>query len=124
MSHMRISEYDLVTEVIIPYLEINWDSIDNFGPEKERGNGRLTREKLFIKYLEAMSSGNIHEAIVLETILEKYDAICLAHEDAYIPEEEALVGITEEDVSVYAQIVKGEHSDNIRPYCWLPAKAS
>ena len=120
---MTISEYEYMTQVIIPYLEDNWGAIDNISSE-DKGSGRLTREKIFIKYLDAMSTRNIHEAIVLESIIERYDQICLAHEDAYIPEEEPLIGITEEDISVYTQQVANKRVEEIRPYRWLPAQAS
>lgn len=120
---MTISEHKIMSEIVIPYLEENWDLIDNVECE-EKGNGRLTKDKLFFKYLEVLTSGKIQEAIVLEMIIERYPEICSAHEDAYIPEEEEIVGITEEDISVYTQKVENRTSAEIKPYRWLPAKAS
>lgn len=120
---MSISEFQIMSEVIIPYLEENWDLIDNVECA-EKGNGRLTKDKLFFRYLEMMTTGKIQEAIVLELIIERYTDICSAHEDAYIPEEEEIIGITEEDISVYTQKVDNRHSAEIRPYRWLPARAS
>ena len=127
---MNTSEYELMTRVIVPYLEKNWSSIDRV-PTIERGNGRLTKEKLFIKYMEKLGSGKVDEALVLESIIERYDSICQAYEDAYIPEEEGLLGISEEDVSVYLQQLstiprqEGEPSEcsdqKPKPRHWLPS---
>lgn len=122
---MKVSEYDMVSKVIVPYLEENWNTIDCV-ETVDKASGRLTREKLFIRYLKVLNDGNIFEALVLEAIIERYDSICLAYEDAYIPEEEAILGISEEDISVYMQKLEDKRSATaeLRPKRWLPAKAS
>lgn len=121
---MKISEAEMMTEVIVPYLEENWNSIDWIGTA-ERGNGRLTREKLFIKYLNAMIAGDIQQALVLEAILDRYEKICLSSEDAYIPEEEEIIGITEADVYAYVKSLNAAKKNvkSLLPRYWLPLKA-
>jgi len=104
-------------EEIIHYLKTNWDAIDSvklpLSPD-----GRLPKEKIFLKYLEALSNGLLADALLLEAIFERYDEICHSYEDAYYSSEETLLGISEEDVSVYQQKLAGVAEHKRKPRCW------
>ncbi|MBX9666029.1 MAG: hypothetical protein K2X93_00365 [Candidatus Obscuribacterales bacterium] len=113
---MKIKD-EKIRDVIIPYLQNHWDEIDSVQLPKSP-DGRLVREKIFLKYLEALTSGRIEEALTLEAIFERFDEICACYEDAYVQTEESIVGMSEEDVSVYIQKLAGVEPPKRRPRPW------
>lgn len=102
---------------IVDYLKTNWDEIDAvrlpLSPD-----GRLPKEKIFLKYVEMLSKGQLEDTVMLEAIFERYDEICQCYEDAYFRSEESLLGISEEDVSVYQQKISGADVHRIKPRRW------
>jgi hypothetical protein len=113
---MKIKE-DKIRDVVIPYLQSNWDKIDSVQLPKSP-DGRLAREKIFLKYLEALTSGRIEEALILEAIFERFDEICACYEDAYVQDEESIVGMSEDDVSIYTQKLAGLEPLKRKPRPW------
>jgi hypothetical protein len=115
MSNMRVNATR--DEEIIQYLKTNWDAIDAVMLPRSP-DGRLPKEKVFLKYLETLSNGKLADALVLEAIFERYDEICQSYEDAYYGDEETLLGISEEDVSVYEQKLAGVAEHKRKPSHW------
>lgn len=106
-----------IRDVMIPYLQSHWDEIDSVQLPKS-SDGRLGKEKIFLKYLDALTSGRIEEAVTLEAIFERFDEICACHEDAYVQYEESIVGMSEEDLSIYMQKLEGVEPSKRRPRPW------
>lgn len=107
---------------MIDYLKKNWHAIDAV-KQPLSPDGRLDKEKIFLKYLEQLSNGATADALMLEAIFERYNNLCLAFKDGYIDEEEPLLGISEEDVSIYEQQLNGVSKEQSSPNHWRLPKA-
>lgn len=119
---MSFSENEMMHETVLPYLEDSWDSLDNVD-KSFNGNEQHVVEKLFGKYLEALSSGNVQQATDLESIIDKYETSYLVDNDITNPDDEVLWGTAEADLPVYAQH-DDTNLDYIDPYPWLSREAS
>ncbi len=102
------SEHTMVTDVIMPFLRDHWDEIDTPVINKSIKDGRLDKEELTFAYQLALREKRPVDAYILNQVLIRYDKICCAYEDGYYEKEEALLGISEADISVYEQLVSPE----------------
>lgn len=116
---MKLSEYDIFSIIIMPFLKEHWESIDQV-ENIDKGNNVLSLEKLFIKYLEVMSEGKIHEAIVLEMIIERFEKI-VSFENRLDLETP---GLTKENLSKFRKHLSRSSQKIARTNNWRPAKAS
>ncbi len=115
-------EFSVVKQAIIPFLRENWLEIDL--PEQESGfpDGRLTMDELVFAYEKAKANGKIVDAYVLKQRIARYPQICRAHDDGYWVVDEEKLGISEEDISVYAQLLdpsKPSWATKPKPFRWL-----
>jgi hypothetical protein len=97
-------EFRFMTKVVMPFLREHWDSIDRPERHINRADGRLTRDELMLSYQDALSSGRKIDAFILNELLLRYEPICRAYADGYWFKEETALGISEQDISVYAQL--------------------
>lgn len=121
MNQASISEYKWVTEEMMPFLRKNWDSIDRVDPETGFCDGRLQRSELFVAYGDAIQSRDESQAKTLFDIITRYETICQSYEDGYWYGEEAELGISENDVSMYQQMVDPNSTGDkskLKPRYW------
>jgi len=105
MTFAICSEQSLFDDALMPFLKQHWNEIDQIDNESKRKDGRLTHDELSQAYKAALKEHRPVDAWILNEILRRYDKICLSYEDAYWWKEESILGISEEDVSVYRQLV-------------------
>ncbi len=122
MMSTYCSEHTMIADVIMPFLSEHWDEIDMPEINASVKDGRLDREELAYAYQLALAEKRSVDAYILDQILIRYDKICFAYEDGYYAQEEALLGISEADISVYEQLVSPEFesSDTVpKPKYWI-----
>ncbi len=112
MQNTYCSEHTMIKDVIMPYLREHWDEIDKPIFHKARKDGRLDRDELSCAYQRALSEKRPVDAYILNQLLIRYDKICCAYADGYYQKEEAVLGISEEDISVYEQLVSPAFNKN------------
>lgn len=122
MNNEAELEFALVKQAIMPFLKEKWFDIDQ--PESGSGmkDGRLTMDELISAYETAKLSGKVVDAYILKQIIGRYDKICRAYDDGYWSVDETKLGISEEDISVYAQLVdpaKPLWATKPKPFRWL-----
>jgi len=100
---MFLDEHQFLTEVIMPFLRKNWDEIDRAEAGDSEGDGRLTEEELASARDRAIARGDFESANVLAELAFRYDAICQACTDSTAEKNESAGGISQADISVYAQ---------------------
>lgn len=105
---MFLDEYQFLTEVIMPFLRKNWDEIDQAESATGEGDGRLTRAEIESARDRAIGRGDFESANILAEIAFRYDVICEAWPDAGAGRE-AAAGISQADISVYAQLWDPEY---------------
>ena len=122
MTNANCNEHLLVEEVIMPFLRKHWDDIDQPEIGSHFRDGRLTSEELSRAYQKALEDERSVDAWILGEILKRYENICLSYEDCYWWGEETLLGISEEDVSVYEQLAKRKFcksNEALAPKHWI-----
>ena len=123
MNNSIRAEYTLVNEVIMPFLKEHWDVIDQPERGTNKKDGRLTQDELERSYHLALAEERPVDAWVIGEILERYVSICQSYEDGYWWKEEPMLGISEEDISVYEQkldaLSHGVTSVKLRPKHWM-----
>lgn len=122
MNTATLAEHALMKEVIMPFLKEHWYDIDQ--PEYGTSwiDGRLTRDELMRAYHSALNEERPADAWVIGEILKRYETICQSHEDGYWWKEEPVLGISEQDISVYEQLAsmpREANSPKPRPRRWL-----
>lgn len=102
---MFVDEYTLLTQVIMPFLREKWDLIDIDEHEGGVGkrDGRLTKEELEAARERFTAAGDDVSAETMGELIFRYEAICQAFRDTSNAAGEADLGISPEDVSVYAK---------------------
>lgn len=103
--YMVRDEHEFVKSVIMPFLREHWDFIDKPEPAISKGDGRLTRDELTEAYERSLLDHRSVDSFILSELLMRYEPICRAYEDGYWFKDETVLGISEEDISVYEQIV-------------------
>ncbi len=93
------NEHEFVTDTIMPFLREHWDMLDQLR------DGRLTEDELLFSYKQALKEKRPVDAFILNELLMRYEPICRAYEDGYWFRDETILGISEEDISVYEQMV-------------------
>ncbi len=106
---MFLDEYQYLTEVIMPFLRKSWEEIDLAESASGEPDGRLTKDELASARDRAIARGDFDAANILAELAFRYDAICEAHEDSGGSERETQAGISQADVSVYAQLWNPEY---------------
>lgn len=96
-------EHKFVTETVMPFLQKNWDDIDLPEPASNKPDGRLTFDELQIFHEKMLKEKKVAASLIIQELLVRYEQICRAHEDGYWQQEETILGISEADLSVYAQ---------------------
>jgi hypothetical protein len=96
-------EHKFVTETLMPFLQKNWDDIDLPEPASNKPDGRLTFEELQLFHERMLKEKKVTASLIMQELLFRYEQICRAHEDGYWQQEENILGISEADISVYAQ---------------------
>lgn len=104
MSLANTSEQTLFDDVLIPFLREKWHDIDQIDTDSKRKDGRLTHDELTDAYKTALKEKRSIDAWILNEILKRYDKLCLSYDDGYWWRDESILGISEEDVSVYRQL--------------------
>lgn len=115
-------EFAIVRQTIMPFLKEKWLEIDQSKDGSGMGDGRLTMDELIAAYEHAKSNGRVVDASILKQIISRYDRICCAYDDGYWSVDESILGISEEDISVYAQMVdpsKPVWAAKPKPFRWL-----
>jgi hypothetical protein len=98
-----LDEYKFLTEELMPYLKDRWDKLDLVEANAER-DGRLTKDELIAACQRAEAAGNEEEARLLNELIMRYEAICKAYTDSACGIDEDHLGISQADISVYAQL--------------------
>lgn len=109
MYQKSSSELAWVNDELMPFLRENWDDIDQLEPGWGECDRRLHRAELFVAYGRAIEFRDEGRAKTLLEIIARYDLICQAYEDGYWYGEEAELGISENDVSVYQKLVDPDY---------------
>ncbi|MBA3995266.1 MAG: hypothetical protein C0469_17240 [Cyanobacteria bacterium DS2.3.42] len=115
-------EHCLVKDVFMPFLKEHWDNIDRPEPTSDYRDGRLTRDELMLSHEEATREGRVLDAFILNELIVRYEPICRSHNDGYWSGDEMVLGISEEDVSVYEQMVSADYRKRTgipTPKSWL-----
>lgn len=102
-------EHCFVKDVLMPFLREHWDSIDRLEPTSACRDGRLTRDELRLFHEDATHSGRMLDAFILNELIMRYEPICRSYSDGYWSGDEAVLGISEEDISVYEQMVSADY---------------
>jgi hypothetical protein len=103
-----LDEYKFLTEELMPYLKERWDKLDLVEANAER-DGRLTKDELIGACERAEAAGNEDEARLLNELIMRYEAICKAYIDSACGIDEDHLGISQADISVYAQLWSPEY---------------
>lgn len=100
-----IDEYEFMASTVMPFLREQWDVIDR--PETLSGHrdGRLTLDELYFAHNAALKEKRGTDAFILSEIIMRYSPLCRSYSDGYWGGDETVLGISEEDVSVYLQKV-------------------
>ncbi len=106
---MFLDEYQFLTEVLIPFLQKNWDEIDLAESSDGHSDGRLTKAELASARDRAIARGDFEAANVLAELTFRYDAICEAYSDSSGSQSESSAGISQADISVYTQLWNPEY---------------
>lgn len=118
-------EYTLLTQTIMPFLRERWNDIDLVERAVGERDGRLTLAELEAARVRFIASGDEEGANVLNELIMRYDAICNAFPDGESDEHESSLGISREDVSVYAQLWSPEYRKREgppEPENWMDAE--
>ena len=105
---MILDEYKFLTEELMPYLKEHWDRLDLKDGAADK-DGRLSRDELIAAGERAAASGNDEEVRLLNELVMRYEAICKAYIDSACGINEDHLGISQADVSVYAQLWDPEY---------------
>lgn len=99
------NEHEFMTSTVMPFLREQWGTIDK--PEKLSGrrDGRLTLDELHSAHDVAVEEKRSTDAFILNEIIMRYSPLCRAYSDGYWSGDETVLGVSEEDVSVYLQKV-------------------
>jgi hypothetical protein len=103
-----LDEYKFLTEELMPYLKERWDKLDLLESNAER-DGRLTKDELVGACERAQAAGAEEEARLLNELIMRYEAICKAYTDSACGIDEDHLGISQADISVYAQTHNPEY---------------
>ncbi|MBS1989228.1 MAG: hypothetical protein JSS83_01855 [Cyanobacteria bacterium SZAS LIN-3] len=100
-----LDEYKFLTEELMPFLKENWDKLD-LAERDGAGDsdGRLSKEELQQACDRAQAAGREEDARLLNELIMRYEAICKAYTDSACGKNEDNLGISQADVSVYAQL--------------------
>ncbi len=114
-------EHLFVTSTIMPFLREHWELIDRPEQNNSECDGRLTKDELISSYEQALQEKRLVDAFILNELLIRYEPICRAHNDGYWFKDETVLGISEDDISVYEQMVNPEfrRSELLRPKPWF-----
>jgi hypothetical protein len=116
-----LDEYKFLTEELMPYLKERWDKLD-VSQSNAGADGRLTREELMAACERAEAAGNEEEARLLNELIMRYEAVCKAYTDSAGSSNEGTLGISQADISVYAQLWDPEYRKRAgkpQPTNWL-----
>lgn len=116
-------EYEFISNSVVPFLQRQWNAIDRPEPRSGRRDGRLTLDELHLAFDVAVAENRSNDAFILNEIIMRYSPLCRSHSDGYWSGDEADLGISEEDISVYLQKVDPSyrHRTGIpRPKKWIP----
>jgi len=105
---MILDEYKFLTEELMPFLKERWDKIDLLEVNTER-DGRLTKDELIAACERAQAEGKEEDARLLNELIMRYEAICKAYIDSACGIDEDHLGISQADISVYAQLWDPEY---------------
>lgn len=99
-------EYEFMTRRLMPFLRDHWHLIDK--PEKLSGepDGRLSIEEIRDAYDDALRRGRSYASKMLYALLVRYEPLCRSHREGFWSIDELTAGISQADVSVYAQMVR------------------
>jgi hypothetical protein len=103
-----LDEYKFLTEELMPYLKERWDKLDLAQSNAER-DGRLTKDELIAACERAQAAGDEEESRLLNELIMRYEAICKAYTDSACGIDEDHLGISQADISVYAQLWDPEY---------------
>jgi hypothetical protein len=103
-----LDEYKFLTEELMPYLKERWDKLDLIESQAER-DGRITKDELIAASERAQADGNAEESRLLNELIMRYEAICKAYIDSACGVGEDRLGISQADISVYAQLWAPEY---------------
>ncbi|MBI5174606.1 MAG: hypothetical protein HY986_17105 [Candidatus Melainabacteria bacterium] len=106
---MFVDEYTLLTQTIMPFLRDRWNEIDLVEGQSGERDGRLTKAELEAARERFTSVGDEDAAAIIGELLMRYEAICAAFPDSAGEHAEESLGISREDVSVYAQLWDPEY---------------
>jgi hypothetical protein len=116
-----LDEYKFLTEELMPYLKEYWDKID-LRENSGDGDGRLSKDELSQAAARAEAAGDENGARLLNELIMRYEAICKAYTDSACGIDEDHLGISQADVSVYAQQWDPEYrqrSGKPQPNNWI-----
>ena len=100
---MILDEFKFLTEELMPFLKENWDKLD-LVERDDQTDGRLSKEELEAACSRAEAAGKEEDARLLNELIMRYEAICKAYVDSACGIDEDHLGISQADVSVYAQL--------------------
>jgi len=98
-----LDEFKFLTEELMPFLKENWDKLD-LVERNDESDGRLSKEELEAACSRAEAAGKEEDARLLNELIMRYEAICKAYVDSACGIDEDHLGISQADVSVYAQL--------------------
>lgn len=104
---MFLDEHQFVTTVMLPFLREHWHEIDvagSPGAPGDKGDGRITKVELEAARDKAVEKASFEMANILTELIFRYDAICKAYGDGFERSQETEFGISQDDISVYAQL--------------------
>lgn len=100
---MFVDEFTLMTTIIMPFLKDKWDDLDLVESPTSERDGRLSLEELTSARDKYLAAGDENAAGILNELILRFDPICKAFRDSS-GGEEAVGGISREDISVYTQL--------------------
>ena len=109
-------EYEFISGTVVPSLRRKWSVIDRPEELSGRRDGRLTLDELHLAHDTAVADEHTNDAFILNEIIMRYSPLCRSHSDGYWSGDETMLGISEEDISIYEQ----KHAPDYRKRTGLP----
>lgn len=94
-------EFNFMKEVILPFLQDEWDEIDLPDPTTGWRDGRISLEELSRARESAFQRKDLSGVFILDALLVRYEPVCRAFPDGCKMLEEPSIGMSKQDIMHY-----------------------